>query len=110
MTLPALLALFTPAGGSGGGSMAVFLVQMGLIFAIFYFLLIRPQRLQQKRHQERLTQLKRGDEIITGGGIVGEVVHLKDDRVTVKSGESRLIVDRQRIAQVIDRTEEAKQS
>lgn len=110
MTSAPLLALFAPANGSPRGSMTFFIVQMALIFAVFYFLLIRPQRLQQKRHQERLAQLKRGDEIVTSGGIVGEVVHLKDDRVTVRSGESRLIVERQRIAQVVDRAEEEKKA
>lgn len=100
MILPALMLAFAPSGDSPRGSMAIFLVQMVAIVGIFYFLLIRPQRQQQKRHQERLGQLKKGDEVVTSGGIIGEVVHIKDDRVTVKSGESRFIVERQRIAEV----------
>lgn len=100
MTLPVLMLAFAPSGDSPRGSMAIFVVQMVAIVGIFYFLLIRPQRQQQKRHQERLGQLKKGDEVVTAGGIVGEVVHIKDDRVTLKSAESRFVVERQRIAEV----------
>jgi preprotein translocase subunit YajC len=82
----------------------------GAIFAIFYFVLIRPQQKQRKQHEERVKTLKKGDEIVTSGGIVGEVLHIasqgKDgaatlaDRITIKSGESKLIVERGRIAAV----------
>jgi preprotein translocase subunit YajC len=82
----------------------------GAIFAIFYFLLIRPQQKQRKAHEERVRSLKKGDEIVTAGGIVGEVVHITaqgkdgavtmDDRITIKSGETRLIVERGRIARI----------
>jgi preprotein translocase subunit YajC len=80
--------------------MSIFLIQMLAILAIFYFLIIRPKVQQEKRHRERLDQIKRGDEVVTAGGVIGEVVHLKDDRLTLKSGESRLIVQRNRIAEV----------
>jgi preprotein translocase subunit YajC len=80
--------------------MGIFLFQMLAIVAIFYFLIIRPKVQQEKRHRERLEQIKRGDEIVTAGGIIGEVVHIKDSQITVKSGESRFVVQRQRIAEV----------
>ncbi len=83
-----------------------FLVQMLLIFAIIYFFMIRPKMKQERKHRERVTQLKKGDEVITAGGIVGEVVHIKDDRVTVKSGESRIIVMRERIADIPSKDQE----
>ena len=104
------IALGAPREGASGGM--VFLIQMVAIFAIFYFLMIRPQQTQRKQHDERLRNIKRGDEVVTAGGIVGEVVHLKetvqdgqpvksmDDRITIKSGESRVIVERGRIAKV----------
>ena len=95
-----VLFLFTPAGGSPGGGMAIFLFQMLAILGIFYFLIIRPKVQQEKKHRERLQQIKRGDEIVTAGGIVGEVVHVKDDKLTLKSGESRLVVQRERVADV----------
>lgn len=106
---PSLLLLQT---GGGGISMVGFGIQMVAIFAIFYFLMIRPQQKQRKQHEQRLMQLKRGDSIVTTGGIVGEVVHVKDglkdgapaktleDQVTIRSGDSKLIVERGRIARI----------
>jgi preprotein translocase subunit YajC len=87
------------------------LIQMGAIFAIFYFLMIRPQQKQRRQHEERLRNLKKGDSVVTAGGIVGEVVHIKDtggedakksmeDHITIKTGESRVVVERGRIARV----------
>ena len=99
--IPHVLFLFAPAGQAADSrGMFVFFFQMALIAAIIYFFLFRPRMQQEKRQRERLSQLKRGDEIVTAGGIIGEVVHLKDDRVTVKSGESRLVIQRDRIAEV----------
>ena len=94
------LFVFAPSGGSAGGGMTIFLVQMVAIIAIFYFLIIRPKVQQEKKHRERLEQVRKGDEVVTAGGVVGEVVHLKDDMVTIKSGESRLVIQRGRIAEV----------
>ena len=108
-----LLQAAPPAPSGGGGiSMYGFLFQMIAIFGIIYFLLIRPQQKQRKQHDVRLRELKRGDQVVTTGGIVAEVMHIKEslkdgqpvksmeDLVTIKSGESRLIVERGRIARV----------
>lgn len=100
MTPSTLFFLFAPAGQPGGRGMGIFLFQMAAFIAIIYFLLIRPKIQQEKRHRERITQIKRGDEVVTAGGIVGEVVHIKDDRLTLKTGESRIVVQRDRIAEV----------
>lgn len=81
--------------------MTIFFIQMLAIVAIFYFLIIRPKTQQEKKHRERLAQIKKGDRIATVGGIVGEVVHMKDDEITVKSGESRLIIQRDRVASIL---------
>ena len=98
---PDLLFLFAPAGGQADGRvMGSFIIQMVLIIGIVYFLLIRPKVQQEKKHRARLSQLKARDEVVTAGGIIGEVVHLKDDRVTIKSGESRLVIQRDRIAEI----------
>jgi preprotein translocase subunit YajC len=109
--LPALLVL---QAGGGFGSMSPFLIQVTLILAIFYFFLIRPQAQQKKKHEEALRSIRRGDQIVTFGGIVGEVVHIKEsvtgegatarpmeDQVTIKSAESRLVVERGKIARII---------
>ena len=111
MTLPTmLLALQAPAGG--GGSLTPLLFQFAAIAAIFYFLIIRPQQRQRKAHEERLSALKKGDQVVTAGGLVGEVLHIREatpgatgkvtleDHVTIKSGDSRVVVERGRIAKV----------
>ena len=77
------------------------IVQLVLVVAIFYFLLIMPQRREQKRHREMLAALRPGDDVVTFGGLVGEVIQLKDDVVTIKSGDSRLVVERARIARLL---------
>ena len=73
---------------------------MAIIFAIIYFVMIRPKVKQERRHREQIAQLKKGDEVVTAGGVVGEVIHIRDDRVTIKSGESRFVVMRDRIADI----------
>ena len=112
MNAGTLFAYLTPPqGGQGQGAMYVVVLQVAALIAIFYFLLIRPQRQQQKQHQEMLGGLKKGDEIVTGGGIIGTVVHIKDDRVTVQSGDSRFILKRDRVASVLTpKTDEAPMS
>ena len=83
----------------------------GAIFAIFYFVLIRPQQTQRKKHDEMVRTLKKGDEVVTTGGLVGEVVFIKErggddrnsaleDRVTIKSGDTRVVIERGRIAKI----------
>jgi preprotein translocase subunit YajC len=87
----------------GGNSSMIFLVQMGVIFAIFYFLLLRPQATERKRLDEMLASVKKGDEIVTNGGIIGSVVHVEETRLTIKTGDNtRLTIDRSRIASVVD--------
>ena len=102
---PNILFLFAPSGQSGSGMM-IFLVQMLAIVGIFYFLIIRPKVQQEKKHKERLSQIKRGDQVVTVGGIIGEVVHIKDNQITLKSGESRLVVQRERVADILSGSEE----
>jgi preprotein translocase subunit YajC len=101
--------MLTPAPGQDGGvGMAVFILQLLAFVAIFWFLLIRPQRQQQKRHEQLLKNLKKGDEVVTAGGVVGEIVHIKDDRLTIRSGDSKLVVERERVARVIAPKAEGK--
>lgn len=103
---PETLFLFAPSGQGGSGGLTIFFVQMLAIVAIFYFLIIRPKVQQEKKHKERLSQIKTKDRVVTVGGIIGEVVHIKDDQVTVRSGESKLVIQRDRIADILsDRPE-----
>ena len=102
--MPQLLAmLFQPSGQQGGG-MQVFIFQIALFVAIFYFILIRPQRAQQKKHQALLESLQRGDQVVTSGGLLGEVIHIKENEVTIRSGESRLVISRSSVASITNRT------
>ena len=63
----------------------------------------RPQRKQQADHRVLLASLQKGDQIVTSGGIIGEVIHLKENEVTIKSGESRLVVMRANVANIVNR-------
>lgn len=105
MTLYAMLAVPREGGNSG----TIFFIQMAVIFAIFYFLLLRPQAKERQRHDKMLKELKKGDEIITNGGIIGRVVHVEENRLTVKTGDNtRLTVDRSRVAAVLENKGDAK--
>jgi len=74
-------------------------IMLAAFIGIFYFLLIRPQRQQQKRHEQMVKELRRGDEVATLGGIVGRIVHIKEDRITIKTGEdTRLVIERDKVA------------
>jgi preprotein translocase subunit YajC len=91
----------------GGQSLVAPLLMYGGIFAIFYFLLIRPQQQQRKKHEMAILELKKGDRIVTAGGLIGEVQHIKsgasagpEDEITIKSGDSRLIIERGRVAKI----------
>lgn len=88
--------------------MTVFFLQMLAIVAIFYFLIIRPKVQQEKKHKERLSQIKKGDQVLTVGGIIGKVVHMKEDQMTIESGGSRIVVHRDRIADILSSGTEAK--
>ncbi|MBF0382699.1 MAG: preprotein translocase subunit YajC [Magnetococcales bacterium] len=72
-----------PAGGAAMGN----IIFMVLLFAIFYFLLIRPQQKQQKAHKEMVENLKRGDSVVTNGGLMGKIHKVEEDNVTLEIGE-----------------------
>jgi preprotein translocase subunit YajC len=65
---------------AAGGTAAVFMqvLPLVLIFGVFYFLLIRPQQKKQREHRELLTKLKRGDRVLTAGGIIAQVTRVKE--------------------------------
>lgn len=105
--VPADAAVPPPPGGMFGGSqMILFLV----IMAVFYFLLIRPQDKKLKEHKKMLDALRRGDRVVTSGGIVGTVIKLEgDEYVTVEIAENvRVKVVRSTISSVVSKTEPVK--
>ena len=105
--------LFAP---SEGNALLQPLIMFPLIFLIFYFVIMAPQRKQRQQHEENLRNIKKGDEVVTSGGVIGEVLHVREgtkdgqpaptmeDRITIKSGESRLVVERGRISRITSRT------
>ena len=95
-----LASLMAPANGSPGSSLTILIFQFGAIILIFYFLLIRPQSKARQKHAQILGALKKGDDITTAGGIIGKVKDIKDDRITIESGTSTLVVERSRIVRV----------
>lgn len=96
------------AGGAGGGLEAF--LPLILIFVVFYFLMIRPQQKRAKEHKAMLQALRRGDKILTSGGIIGKITKVDSDtEVTVEIAENVTVkVRREMIAQVMDKTEPVK--
>ena len=108
---PALALLQSPPNALLGP-----IFMYGAIFAIFYFVLIRPGQKQRKAQDELIKQVRKGDEIVTAGGVIGTVIQIPavsegsnsmEDRLTIRSGESRLIIERGKIARVITRVSPA---
>ena len=92
-------ALGTGGGSSGQGGGFGALVPLILMFAIFYFLLIRPQQRKQKQHRQMLSTLKRGDRVITSGGLYGRITGITDTIVTLEISEKvRVKVGRSNIS------------
>lgn len=73
-----------PAGGEQGTSTIYMVVFLALLFALMYFLMIRPQRKRQKEHQQLIEELKRGDRVITAGGIYGVIESTSEDSLVIK--------------------------
>ena len=106
-----LLAAVLLQAPSSAQRMLPSIIMIASFMAIFYFLLIRPQKKVQEQHRTMLQALKKGDEVMTEGGIIGHIVHLTDDRVTLRSAENtRLVVSRSKIARLttVEATPEVK--
>ncbi len=86
----AAAAAEAPTGGAAFVYYAVQLAPMILIFVVFYFILIRPQRKKEKEAQNMLANLKPGDRICTIGGIYGTISNIKDDVLTIEVGPQRV--------------------
>lgn len=107
--------LISPAyaqAASGGGDPTAALIQsllpLVIILVIFYFLLIRPQQKRLKTHQQMIANLKRGDVVVTSGGLIGKVKSVSDDEVRVELGPNvEVRVVRHTITEVRAKTEPA---
>jgi preprotein translocase subunit YajC len=73
----------TPAGGEGGFPWQT-IILLAVLFGLMYLILIRPQRKKQKEHQQLVSELKRGDKVITAGGIYGQIESVSEDTVVLR--------------------------
>ena len=97
--------------GSGGGSMMVQIAFFAAIFAIFYFLLIRPQQKQKREREGMLSAVKPGDRVVMSSGLHGTVVKLSDHSVTLKVADHvRLEFDRSAIGRIVPASGEGSAS
>ncbi len=91
-----------PQGAEAGtGNILAQLMPFVLMIAIFYFLLIRPQQKRAKEHRAMLSALKRGDKVVTSGGLHGTIVEARDDVVVVDLGQTTVTVGRGFVAGVV---------
>jgi preprotein translocase subunit YajC len=77
------------------------LLPMVIMLGAFYVILILPRQREMKRHQAMLGTLQKGDTIVTAGGVIGEIMTIKDDQLTIRSGGSSLVVERQRVSRKV---------
>ena len=96
-----IIALLGAQPADGSNPLTGTLFMFAAIGAIFYFLIIRPQRQQQKQHDAMVQSLGRGDEVVTLGGVIGKIVHVADDRLVIKSGDTRIEIERGKIGRKI---------
>ena len=91
------------AGGSSGSGSPMSLIFMIIaIFAVMYFLMIRPQQRQKKQHQSMLSQISKGDKIVTSGGLHGTIAGVKDTSVIVKIADNvKVELNRSAISQIV---------
>ncbi len=90
------------AGGGPGGFDIVSLMPLVLIFVVFYFLLIRPQQKKQKESRAMLESLEKGNEVVTAGGVLGRIIKIDEQYVTVEVAPSvQMVVQRAAISQLL---------
>ncbi|KGJ15223.1 preprotein translocase subunit YajC [Paracoccus panacisoli] len=93
------------AGAPGGAAAFAQFVPLLLVFVIMYFLILRPQQKKMSQHRAMVAALKKGDQVITQGGLIGKVVGVRDDELDVELAQGvRVRVVRSSIAQVVNRT------
>ena len=97
-----ILFLMQPQQGDSGSGITSTLVMFGLIFLIFYFMIVRPQQKRQKERQKMLDAIKKGDKIITAGGMHGTVIGVEDKTVLVQIADNvKVKVDRGSVSSIV---------
>ena len=97
-----LLIAMAPQGGDSGGGLISTLIMFGAIFLIFYFMIIRPQQKRAKERDKLLSNLEKGDKVVTNGGIHGVIAGLEEKTALLQVSENvKLKIDRSAIATVL---------
>ncbi len=101
-----LFAMMPPQGGNQGSGMISTIIMFGAIFLIFYFMIIRPQQKRAKEREKMLSNLQKGDKIITSGGLHGSVVAIEDKTVLVQISDNvKVKYERSAIATIVSTKE-----
>lgn len=97
-----ILAMATPSQGGGAAGIVTSILPIAAMIAILWFLLIRPQRKEQQRHLEMVRNLKKGDEVVTVGGIYGRIMSLDAERISLKVSDNvKIDVERSKVVRVV---------
>jgi len=97
-----LLAMAPPAGGSGGSGFISTIIMFGAIFLIFYFMIIRPQQKRGKEREKLLSNLQKGDKVVTSGGLHGTIAGLDEKTVLLQVSDNvKMKFERSAIANVL---------
>ena len=94
------LAIFATAAPASSNFVTGIVLPFGAMAAIMYFLLIRPQQQQRKRHKDMLDNLKKNDMVVTSGGLIGKVTQINDDEVRLNLGDSEVRILRAMILDI----------
>jgi len=98
------------AAQATGGSMSGMLIMLVGLFAVMYFMVIRPENKKKKEQEALRNSLHRGDKITTIGGIMGKIVDIKDDKIVIESGEDQVRLEMQKWAVMTNHTAEKEKS
>jgi preprotein translocase subunit YajC len=99
-----LLIAMAPQGGEGGGSMVSTIIMFGAIFLIFYFMIIRPQQKKSKEREKLLSNLEKGDKVVTSGGIHGIISGLDEKTCLLQVSDNlKMKVERSAIGTVLSK-------
>ncbi|MCW8823821.1 MAG: preprotein translocase subunit YajC [Ignavibacteriaceae bacterium] len=102
-----LLFAMAPQGGEGGGSLISTLIMFGAIFLIFYFMIIRPQQKRAKEKANLLSNLEKGDKVVTNGGIYGVISGLEEKTALLQVSDNvKIKIDRSAITTVLPKKSE----
>ena len=97
-----LIFAMAPQGGEGGGGLISTLIMFGAIFLIFYFMIIRPQQKRAKERDKLLSNLEKGDKVVTNGGIHGIIAGLEEKTALLQiSDNTKIKIDRSAITTVL---------